>query len=222
MPSIRKDTRSAGRRAVRPPEGAVCPHPISRRAAMTPLALLPLAARPGWAQPASESASRPPTWATPVLVEGAPNLHRVEDNFLRSAQPSAAGFRNLATAQGVRAVVSLRAFNADEPLARGLDLRLARFPIHTWDINRARVVGALRAVRGASREAPVLLHCQHGADRTGLVTALYRVLYQGWSKEDALDEMLHGNFGYHAVWGNIPRLIRRMDVGQLRREVDVS
>jgi len=189
---------------------------------MTALVLLPLAARRGWAQAAAEPIPRPPTWATPIVLEGAPNLHRVEDKFFRSAQPSAAGFRNLAAAQGVRTVVSLRAFNADESLARGLDLRLARFPIHTWDIRRARVVAALRAVRAASREAPVLLHCQHGADRTGLVTALYRVLYQSWNKEDALDEMLHGNFGYHAVWGNIPRLIRRVDVEQLRREVDVS
>src|SRR5262249_39376969 len=172
---------------------------IDRRAVVTALALLPLAARRALAQPTAEPSPRPPTWATPILLEGVPNLHRVEDNFFRSAQPSATGFRNLAAVQGLRAVVSLRAFNADEPLARGLDLRLARFPIHTWDIKHAPVVAALRAVRVASREASVLLHCQHGADRTGLVTALYRVLYQGWSKEDALDEMLHGNFGYHAV-----------------------
>ena len=222
MPSIRNDTRSAGGRAVRVPERAPWPHPFSRRAAITALVLLPLAARRGWAQPASKPMSGPPAWATPILLEGVPNLHRVEDNFLRSAQPSATGFRNLATAQGVRGVVSLRAFNADEPLARGLDLRLARFPIHTWDIKRARVVAALRAVRVASREASVLLHCQHGADRTGLVTALYRVLYQGWSKEDALDEMLHGNFGYHAVWGNIPAYIRNVDVGELKRKVGIN
>ena len=196
----------------------------TRRSIVAGLTLLPLAPRRAAAQGvgAAGPGARPPEWAAPVSVDGAPNLHRVDTNFFRSAQPNAQGFRGLATEHGVRTVVSLRAFNADEPLARGLDLRLARFPIHTWDIRRARVVAALRAVRGASREAPVLLHCQHGADRTGLVTALYRVLYQSWNKEDALDEMLHGNFGYHAVWGNIPRLIRRVDVEQLRREVDVS
>jgi protein tyrosine phosphatase (PTP) superfamily phosphohydrolase (DUF442 family) len=191
----------------------------TRRAVLTGLALLPVAARHGAAETAVETLTRPPNWATPVLLDGAPNLHRVEDNFFRSAQPSAAGFRNLTTAQGVRTVISLRAFNADEPLARGLDLRLVRFPIHTWNIERADVVAALRMLRRSVAEAPVLLHCQHGADRTGLVTALYRILYQGWSKDAALDEMLNGNFGYHAVWGNIPRFIRRVDVQRLGRDI---
>ena len=185
----------------------------TRRAFVAGLSLLPLAARRGAAEAAA--------WASPVSLEGAPNLHRVEDNFFRSAQPDAQGFKGLATAHGVRTVISLRAFHSDEPLTRGLDLRLVRFPINTWDIKRADVVAALGTLRRATREAPVLLHCQHGADRTGLITALYRILYQGWSKDAALDEMQNGNFGYHAVWGNIPRFIRRVDVGRLRRDVGV-
>jgi protein tyrosine/serine phosphatase len=169
----------------------------------------------------AQEAARPPTWATPVALDGAPNLHRVEDNFFRSAQPDAQGFKGLATTHGVRTVVSLRAFNADEPLARGLDLALERVRINTWNIKRKDVVAALQTLRRSSREAPVLLHCQHGADRTGMITALYRILYQGWSKVAALDEMQNGKFGYHAVWGNIPRFIRRVEVERLRRDVGV-
>ena len=187
----------------------------TRRAFVAGLVVLPIAPLHASAQ------ERPPTWATPVPLEGAPNLHRVEDNFFRSAQPNADGFKGLATKHGLRTVVSLRAFNADEPLARGLDLRIVRFRIHTWNIKRDHVVSALRTVRTAAKEAPVLLHCQHGADRTGLVSALYRILYQGWSKDAALDEMRNGNFGYHAVWGNIPRFIARVDVERLRRDVGV-
>lgn len=163
--------------------------------------------------------ARPAEWARPIEAVGVPNLHQVAGNFYRSAQPDAEGFRTLVTQYGVKSVVSLRAFNADEPLTRGLKLRLVRFKIHTWHIEREDVVGALRALRGAMKSAPVLLHCQHGADRTGLVTALYRVAYEGWSKQAATDEMLNGNFGYHAVWGNIPRYIRDVDIAQLKREV---
>jgi protein tyrosine/serine phosphatase len=180
--------------------------------------LLPLAA----GRSAARSGPRPPAWAQPIALAGAPNLHRVEDNVFRGGQPDAQGFRGLATTYGVRTVISLRAFNADGPLARGLDLMLVRFPIHTWNIERADVVAALRRLRRASQEAPVLLHCQHGADRTGLISALYRILYQSWSKDSALDEMQNGNFGYHAIWGNIPRFIRRIDVEQLRRDVGIS
>ena len=187
----------------------------TRRAVVAALVGLPLT------RALAQETSRPPEWAVPVALEGAPNLHRVEENFFRSAQPDATGFKGLATTHGVRTVLSLRAFNADEPLAAGLDLRLVRVRINTWNIKRADVVTALQRLRSASRDAPVLLHCQHGADRTGMISALYRILYQGWSKAAALEEMQNGMFGYHAVWGNIPRFIRRVDLEALRRDVAV-
>ena len=189
----------------------------TRRAFVAGLSIMPLTRFRAMAQ----EATRPSAWATPVALEGAPNLHRVEKNFFRSAQPVAAGFKGLATTHGVRTVISLRAFTSDEPLARGLGLTLERYRINTWNIKRNDVVVALQTLRRASREAPVLLHCQHGADRTGMITALYRILYQGWSKAAALDEMQNGKFGYHAVWGNIPRFIRRVDAERLRRDVGV-
>ena len=168
---------------------------------------------------AETGVSRPASWAQPIEAKGVPNLHQVDRNVFRSAQPDAQGFKILAAQYGVRTIVSLRAFNADEPLTRGLALQLVRYRIHPWHIEREDVVGALRSLRAASEKAPVLLHCQHGADRTGLIAALYRILYQGWSKDAAADEMLNGSFGYHAVWGNIPRYVRRVDVERLRREI---
>jgi protein tyrosine/serine phosphatase len=164
--------------------------------------------------------ARPATWASPVALEGAPNLHRVTPDFYRSAQPSSEGFKALAKDPGIKTVVSLRAFNSDQNLAQGTGLNLIRIKIHTWHIETEDVVTALSEVRKAEATGPVLLHCQHGADRTGLITALYRVLYQNWSKDAALDEMQRGNFGYHAVWGNIPRYVRRIDAVALKQLVD--
>jgi hypothetical protein len=182
----------------------------TRRAVVAGLLGLPLA------EAFAQEGARPKEWATPLALEGAPNLHQMEKNFFRSAQPDATGFKGLSTTHGVRSVI-----NADEPLATGLDLKLKRVRINTWNIKRKDVVTALQDLRRASRDAPVLLHCQHGADRTGMISALYRILYQGWSKVAALDEMQNGMFGYHAVWGNIPRFIRRVDVEELRRDVGV-
>jgi hypothetical protein len=199
----------------------VFPPIISARCLLLAALLMPAFWPADGAAQATADPARPAEWARPIIVAGVPNLHQVANIFFRSAQPEAQGFSTLATQYGVKTVISLRAFNSDEPLTRGLSLRLVRFKIHTWHIEREDVVGALRSLRRAIKEGPVLLHCQHGADRTGLITALYRILYEGWSKQAALAEMLNGKFGYHAVWGNIPRYIQRVDVARLRREVGV-
>jgi protein tyrosine/serine phosphatase len=164
-------------------------------------------------------AARPANWATPVTIAGAPNLNRVDKNFYRSAQPEASGFQALAKDPGIKTVVSLRAFHTDKILLEGTGIKLIRVPIFTWHIETEDVVRALASIRKAETKGPVLLHCQHGADRTGLITAMYRILYQSWTKAAAIDEMQNGQFGYHAVWGNIPRYIRKIDVEALRKMV---
>ena len=162
---------------------------------------------------------RPATWAVPVALEGAPNLHRVTTDFYRSAQPLKAGFPKLEKEIGIKTVVSLRAFHSDKTLAAGTGIKLISIPINTWAIDRRDLVRALAEIEIARKQGPVLLHCQHGADRTGLVSALYRMLYEGWTREAALDEMRNGKFGYHPVWGNIPRFLEKVDVVALRKDV---
>ena len=39
-------------------------------------------------------------------------------------------------------------------------------------------------------EFPVLIHCEGGADRTGIMVALYRIAFQGWDLKPARREML--------------------------------
>ena len=165
-------------------------------------------------------AVRPPLWAEPLERRGVPNLYKVDENFYRSAQPSRTGFAALADELGLKTIVSLRLFHSDDDLVQGLDVTALRFPIRTWRIGTQTVIGPLAAIRNAVRSGPVLLHCQHGADRTGLVTALYRVLFQGWTKADALREMKEGRFGYHAIWGNIPPFLERADIAALRAAIE--
>ena len=63
---------------------------------------------------------------------------------------------------------------------------------------------------------PDLIHCQHGADRTGLMSAMYRILEEGWTVDDALAELTEGGYGYHAMWSNILRYVRGADIDKLR------
>lgn len=167
---------------------------------------------------ASADETRPAQWATPVSGT-APNLFRITPTFYRSAQLSKSDIPTLKTL-GIKNVVGLRAFHSDKEWLKDSGIKAYRVKIYTWAISDDNVVAALKAIRTAEQEGPVLLHCQHGADRTGLISAVYRVLYQGWSKEQALDELQNGGYGYHAVWKNIPPYLMALDVENIRRRVE--
>lgn len=166
---------------------------------------------------AAAPVSRNQDWATLIHEPG--NLYSVTPTFFRSALLRPNDVKRL-QALGIKTVVSLRAFHNDEKVLRGSGIKPVSVPINTWDISDGKIIEALRAVRAAERHGPVLLHCQHGADRTGLVTAMYRILYQQRSKEDALREMKEGGYGYHSVWKNIESYLRKVDVEAIRAGVD--
>jgi protein tyrosine/serine phosphatase len=43
---------------------------------------------------------------------------------------------------------------------------------------------------------PVLIHCKAGLHRTGVMAAIYRMEYDGWSRADAMRELRAHGFGY--------------------------
>ena len=42
---------------------------------------------------------------------------------------------------------------------------------------------------------PVLIHCNAGLNRTGVMVAVYRMEYQGWSRAEAFRDTLDNGFG---------------------------
>ena len=51
--------------------------------------------------------------------------------------------------------------------------------------------------------------------------ALYRVTVQGWSKEDALKEMMQGGFGFHGIWGNLIQWINGLDIEGIKKKTGI-
>jgi protein tyrosine phosphatase (PTP) superfamily phosphohydrolase (DUF442 family) len=166
---------------------------------------------------AENTTLRNPTWAKPIDVSS--NLFQVDQGFYRNEQLQDKDIA-LLQALGVKTVLNLRSFHSDDDLLKGTGIESVRVPINTWAINDNNVSAALKALRAAQKEGPVILHCLHGADRTGLVTAMYRVLYQNWSKEVALKELTEGGYGYHAMWTNIPTYFNAVDIEKIRVAVE--
>jgi protein tyrosine/serine phosphatase len=166
------------------------------------------------------AANRPAAWAQPLSLDGVPNLHQVSATLYRSAQPTAQGMRNL-NGKGIVTVVNLRSFNSDRDETEGTGLHTEHIYMKAWHPEAEEVVRFLKIVTDPKR-TPVLVHCQHGADRTGTMCALYRIVVQGWSGNEALREMTEGGFGFHAVWKNLPAWIEKLDIEAIRREAGIK
>jgi protein tyrosine phosphatase (PTP) superfamily phosphohydrolase (DUF442 family) len=174
------------------------------------------------ASPASSAAaaSRPARWAAPLERPGLPNLHRVNERYLRGAQPSAEGMRELERL-GVKTVVNLRALNSDRDEIGDAGLAYEHISFKAWHAEDEDVVRFLRIVTKTENQ-PVFVHCQHGADRTGMMTAIYRIAVEGWSREDAIAEMTGGGYGFHSIWKDLVDYVRTVDVERLSREAGVK
>ncbi|HEY1122768.1 MAG TPA: tyrosine-protein phosphatase [Haloferula sp.] len=147
---------------------------------------------------------------------GTPNLHRVDQKVWRSGQPTRCDFRELKR-EGIGEVLCLRRWHSDKEEATNLNLHHVR--MRASDIRDEEIVAALRVM--VSAEKPLLVHCFHGADRTGVVIAMYRMVVQDWTRERAIAELNDEANGHHAeVFPNIREYLETVDVEKIRREVE--
>ena len=162
---------------------------------------------------------RPKAWAQRVPSATLQNLYKVDDDTYRSEQPTRRGFEEIRD-KGIRTIIDLRFGHSDAALIEGLDLVLIHVGMTAWDFSEDDIVRALKAIESAPK--PVLVHCQYGSDRTGVVMAMYRIVYLNWPKEEALAEMKEGGFGFHWIYLNIPSFIKRVDVARIRKRLGMA
>lgn len=163
---------------------------------------------------------RPENWAPPVQVVGVPNLHKVSDLLYRCAQPTAPGFKELEKL-GIRTVVNLRSEHSDRNMLAGTNLKYYEIPSKATQVKEADLLKFLQIVTNPE-EGPYLVHCHHGADRTGLFVAVYRIVVQGWSREEAIREMQKGGFGFHNTYTNIVKYLQTFDPEKFRRALNLD
>ncbi|OCW28881.1 protein tyrosine phosphatase [Pseudomonas aylmerensis] len=155
---------------------------------------------------------RSPEWAQPVGNQF--NLHQMTPTLYRSALPDSNALPVLKNLK-IGTVINFLP-ESDSAWLKNADIKQVQLTYRTNHVDDADVLTALRAIQAAEANGPVLMHCKHGSDRTGLMAAMYRVVIQGWSKEDALNEMTLGGFGGSSGFKDGVRYMIQADVDKLR------
>jgi len=166
---------------------------------------------PAWS--AMQGAATEAQWATPV--DRAFNLYRMQPGLYRSALPTAVQQGEL---QGLKIATLINFYQrSDAEWLSDSSIRQIHQPLHADRVDDADVLQALRSIRQAQALGPVLIHCKHGQNRTGLIAAMYRIVYQGWSKQQALAEMRGAGFGGQERFEDAERYVREVDLARFHQ-----
>jgi protein tyrosine/serine phosphatase len=94
---------------------------------------------------------------------------------------------------------STQMINAEAELATVNHIKFEPLPLDSHMRIGARAGAMIQhalEILGDPSRRPVFIHCEHGVDRTGLVIALYRVIYQNWKPADAKAEWVKSGHGF--------------------------
>jgi protein tyrosine/serine phosphatase len=142
------------------------------------------------------------------------NTHQLSAKAWRTSQPTPAVIRAMAT-RGVKTVINLRgerncgAYRLETKACKAAGLGLESFIVRSRDAPEASAILGAKALF-ETVQFPILIHCKSGADRVGLMSALYLIFCEGVPVEEA-QKQLHWRFGH----------FRQSDTGILDRFFDL-
>jgi tyrosine-protein phosphatase SIW14 len=151
--------------------------------------------------PATPSVMRS-AYGEKLKLPGLPNGGRINESLYRGAQPRAEGLPELKRL-GVTTIVDLRGEDPrrrelEKAQAESLGMRFVTIPVSGWaPPTNEQVAQFLSLFQNNPRER-VFVHCRFGDDRTGVFVAVYRMAYDGWPAEQAMNEMYF--FGFNGFW----------------------
>ncbi len=164
---------------------------------------------------------RPDDWASLMNeTPGLSNFYKVSNDLYRGAQPEEEGFAELQKL-GIKTVVNLRTLHSDREDCSEAGLKYVHISFQAWEGEDDEVIDFLRVIADPENH-PVFVHCQHGADRTGVMSAVYRIAIQGWSKEETIREMIDGGYGFHGIWQNLIDYVEELDVDQMKARAAID
>lgn len=126
------------------------------------------------------------------------NFHIVDDGIWRSAQPSVESIA-IMKKHGLKTVINLRGSEEnhlwESRISDSLGIQYFHLSMDGRDVpDTADLNNILRIIENKQNQ-PVMYHCLGGKDRTGIVTAIYRLKNSDISFEEVHKEMLM--YGYN-------------------------
>lgn len=152
-----------------------------------------------------------------VLTDNIKNFYKVSDGIYRSSQPNRKQME-LLDVMGVNTVLNLRRHHSDNYEAKYTSLSLEVLKMKPGKITDEDIIKALKIIKNS--EKPILIHCWHGSDRTGVVVAMYRIIFENYTKAESIKELRKKEYGYHeAFYGNIVKYIENADIEYLKDKI---
>ncbi|MBL6781912.1 MAG: tyrosine-protein phosphatase [Alphaproteobacteria bacterium] len=121
------------------------------------------------------------------------NLHQISDEAWRSNQPTPGRVASAAK-KGIKTIINLRGprddggWRLENEACQNYGLTLVDFTIRSRAVPDAENIHAAKTLF-ESVEYPILMHCKSGADRAGIMAALYLLLRQSARLDEALKQL---------------------------------
>jgi len=145
--------------------------------------------------------SAAPAIAQKRELRGVGNFGEVSPTLFRGRQPSGEGMVELKKL-GIEIVVNFRdqrdKIENERRQVESLGMTYVSIPWRASDTPDHRQVAQFLALLRANPNKKIFVHCHYGADRTGTMMAAHRMANQGWTAEQAYQEMRA--FNYHWFW----------------------
>ena len=116
----------------------------------------------------------------------------------RGGQPESLADYALLQRLGIHTIINLKTtrqeIEQEAALAKSFGMTMISRPTGTFFGATDEEVDEIQSLLQDPKLQPLLIHCRHGKDRTGLMIGIYRVETQGWGPQEAYSEMLSLGF----------------------------
>jgi len=122
------------------------------------------------------------------------SLHKISENTYRSNQPFPWQILSDKNLRGVKTVINLRgvrncsSFFLEKETCEKYNIKLINFPVTSRAAPKVETILAAKKLFNEI-EYPIVMHCKSGADRAGLMSALYLILHKNISVIEAKKQL---------------------------------